>query len=203
MGRIGFGQLSALNDETLAPGKGIPLHAHENMEIISIPLSGTLRHQDSRGAIHIIAPGHVHLLSAGRGITHWEYNHSAHDPVHYLQVWISPKSRMTPTSYTQAAIDAANTTNHVSLIAAPRASSGLVAIDQDAFVSLVTMGPDTELQYSKHLPTSGVYVFVIEGHVKVGADELTQSSGFGLVDAVIPAFQARERSTILCVETPI
>jgi redox-sensitive bicupin YhaK (pirin superfamily) len=75
MGRLGFGRLWALNAETLAPGQGIPLHAHENMEILSIPLSGTLRHQDSRGATHIIATGDIHILSAGLGVTHWEYNH--------------------------------------------------------------------------------------------------------------------------------
>ncbi|MDY6983526.1 MAG: pirin family protein, partial [Pseudomonadota bacterium] len=132
--RNGFGALRALNEEVLAPGAAIPLHAHENVEIVSLPLAGCLRHQDSRGASHVIEPGDVHLLSAGRGITHWEHNHSAHASAHYLQLWIHPRAAFTPARYEQGRIDAVLTENRFLCLAAPM--GGLVRLDQQAWISL-------------------------------------------------------------------
>jgi quercetin 2,3-dioxygenase len=203
MGRLGFGQLWALNEALLAPGKGMPLHAHENMEIISIPLAGTLRHQDSRGVSHTIAPGDIHVLSAGLGITHWEYNNSTQESAHYLQLWISPKSRMTPTHYAQATLAEGSTTNHFRLVVAPAEASGLVEINQDAFISLARLEPGTTLGHTKYLNTNGVYVFVIEGRITVGIDELLGGDGLGLTESALPAFHALEQSTVLCIEVPL
>src|ERR1051326_5584352 len=44
-----FGLLRVLNDDTVAPSMGFGMHPHDNMEIVTIPLSGTLEHKDSMG----------------------------------------------------------------------------------------------------------------------------------------------------------
>ena len=45
--RMNFGALRVLNDDRVAPGKGFGTHPHKNMEIISIPLKGKLKHGDN------------------------------------------------------------------------------------------------------------------------------------------------------------
>lgn len=201
MRKLGFGQLWALNAETLAPGKGIPLHAHENMEIVSIPLSGTLRHQDSRGATHIIAPGDIHLLSAGLGVTHWEYNHSPNEPAHYVQAWICPKSRMTPTRYAQGTLDDCH--GRFCLIAAPAGCDGVVEINQDAFVSFARLPSGAEMQYSKFGKANGLHVFVIDGRLEIGTEALAGGSGLCLVAQESPVLQVLAPARVLCVEVPL
>ena len=47
--KMNFGTLRVLNDDLIAPGMGFGTHPHENMEIITIPLSGLLKHKDSMG----------------------------------------------------------------------------------------------------------------------------------------------------------
>ncbi|MEO8465565.1 MAG: pirin family protein [Gammaproteobacteria bacterium] len=201
VGKLAFGQLWALNAETLPPGKGIPLHAHENMEIISIPLSGTLRHQDSRGAAHIMAPGDIHVLSAGLGVTHWEYNHSPNEPAHYLQAWISPKSRMTPTRYAQGTL--VDGDGGLCLIAAPHGHDSVVEINQDAFVSLARLPPGIALQYSKYGKANGLHVFVIEGRLDIGGRELAGGCGLSLAGRELPVLQVLAPSRVLCIEVPL
>ncbi len=201
MGKLGFGQLWAFVAATLPPGKSIPLHAHENMEIISIPLSGTLRHRDSRGATHIIAPGDIHVLSAGLGVTHREYNHSANKPAHYLQAWIQPKMRMAPTRYSQGTIGDCD--RGFCLIAAPAGRGSVVEINQDAFVSLARLDRGTEMRYSKYGDANGLHVFVIDGRLNIRRKELAEGSELSLIGHESPVLKALAPSRVLCIEVPL
>ena len=72
--KMHFGPLRVLNDDRVDAGKGFSMHSHQNMEIISIPLSGGLEHQDNMGNRSIIQQGDVQVMSAGKGIFHSEYN---------------------------------------------------------------------------------------------------------------------------------
>ena len=91
--RIHFGALRVLNDDTVAPGEGFGTHPHANMEIVSIPLSGALRHRDSMGYVQELRPGGIQVMSAGTGITHSEFNASDTEPVKFLQIWVLPDAR--------------------------------------------------------------------------------------------------------------
>ena len=91
--RIHFGALRVLNDDTVAPGEGFGTHPHANMEIVSIPLSGALRHRDSMGHAQELRPGGIQVMSAGTGITHSEFNASDTEPVKFLQIWALPDAR--------------------------------------------------------------------------------------------------------------
>ena len=72
--RMNFGALRVLNDDTISPGMGFGTHPHDNMEIITIPLSGDLEHKDSMGNVGAINEGEIQVMSAGTGVYHSEYN---------------------------------------------------------------------------------------------------------------------------------
>ena len=103
--RMHFGVLRVLNDDMVAPGKGFGTHPHKNMEIISIPLEGSLKHEDSMGNISTIKSGDVQVMSAGTGISHSEYNGSHNDHVKFLQIWIIPKQQNVSPRYDQISLD--------------------------------------------------------------------------------------------------
>ena len=103
--RMHFGALRVLNDDAVTGGAGFGTHPHDNMEIISIPLSGDLEHQDSMGNKTVIREGDVQIMSAGTGIMHSEKNHNADEDVRFLQIWVFPNQRELTPSYDQITMD--------------------------------------------------------------------------------------------------
>jgi redox-sensitive bicupin YhaK (pirin superfamily) len=103
--RINFGALRVLNDDTVAAGAGFGTHPHNNMEIITIVLSGALEHKDSMGNIGVIRDNEVQVMSAGKGLQHSEYNHSASEAVTLFQIWIIPNERNVTPRYEQKQFD--------------------------------------------------------------------------------------------------
>ncbi len=100
---ISWGALRVFNDDTIAGGTGFPPHPHRDMEIVTYVLSGGLAHRDSMGNHGVVHPGGVQFMSAGTGVTHSEYNDSAVDPLHLVQMWVLPGRLGTPPSYGQMA----------------------------------------------------------------------------------------------------
>jgi len=90
---VNWGALRVFNDDVVQPGKGFDAHPHRDMEILSYVLEGELEHKDSMGNVGVVRPGAVQYLSAGTGITHAEYNHSADEPLHFVQMWVLPRAR--------------------------------------------------------------------------------------------------------------
>jgi redox-sensitive bicupin YhaK (pirin superfamily) len=91
--RIHFGALRVLNDDIVAGGMGFGTHPHDNMEIITIPLSGQLEHKDSMGNTGVINKGEVQVMSAGTGIQHSEKNKNSDKLVNLLQIWVFPDKK--------------------------------------------------------------------------------------------------------------
>ncbi|CAN5310596.1 pirin family protein [soil metagenome] len=130
---VAFGPLRVINEDRVQPGTGFGTHSHNDMEIISSVLSGQLAHKDSIGNGSMIRPGDVQRMSAGTGVQHSEFNPSADDPVHFLQIWILPKVRGIAPSYEEKRFSAEEKRGRLCLIASPDRADDSVLIHQDAF----------------------------------------------------------------------
>lgn len=201
--RMGFGKLRVINDDVVAPGKGFDTHPHDNMEIVSIPLSGTLRHEDNLGNKHIIKAGEIQLMSAGTGITHSEYNDSNHKQVNFLQIWVIPKVRYVKPYYDQKMFNPNDRHNCFQVIVSPDGCDDSVQINQIAWFSLGSLDPETTINSPIHHHGHGVYLFVIDGQIKVGDETLGKRDGIGLTDLESFDVKAILKSEVLCIEVPM
>ena len=131
---VHYGPLRVINDDYVAPGQGFGKHGHRDMEILTYILEGELEHKDSMGNGSVIRPGDVQRMSAGTGVLHSEFNPSATQRVHLLQVWILPAAERLAPGYEQKHFTAADKRGHLRLIAARGGAQGSVAINQDAQV---------------------------------------------------------------------
>lgn len=102
--RMGFGALRVLNEDRIAPGAGFARHPHADMDILTLPLSGRVRHADSLGNVAEIRPGEVQLMRAGTGIEHEEANPSPDEAAHLLQIWLIPDRPGGAPAYQQIAL---------------------------------------------------------------------------------------------------
>ena len=177
---MGFGSLRVINEDRVAPGMGFGTHPHRDMEIVSYVLDGSLEHRDSMGTGSVIRPGDVQRLSAGTGVTHSEFNGSKSAPVHFLQIWIEPKSNGIAPSYEQKNFSAADKKGRLRLVASPDGADGSVTIHQDAWVyATVLDGADAVTQ-----PVDAahrVYVHVARGEVEVNGKHLVAGDGLKIV----------------------
>jgi quercetin 2,3-dioxygenase len=105
---VSFGRLLVNNDDVVRAGSGYADHPHSEAEIITWVLSGSLVHEDSFGNSGIVYPGLAQRMSAGSGIVHSERNDAYQidptrpvEPVHFIQMWITPDEAGTPPSYQQ------------------------------------------------------------------------------------------------------
>jgi redox-sensitive bicupin YhaK (pirin superfamily) len=129
---VAYGPLRVINDDRVLPGQGFGKHGHRDMEIVTYILDGELEHKDSMGNGSVIRVGDVQRMSAGTGVTHSEFNPSATQEVHFLQIWVLPEALRLPPGYEQKHFTAADKRGRLRLIAAPRGAEGAVLIHQDA-----------------------------------------------------------------------
>ncbi|NMG74494.1 pirin family protein [Aromatoleum diolicum] len=173
---MGFGPLRVINEDRVVPGEGFPTHGHRDMEIISYVLDGALEHKDSIGTGSVIRPGDVQRMSAGIGISHSEYNHSASEPVHFLQIWIVPATGGLRPGYEQRHFPREERTGCLRLIASADGREGSVTVHQD--VQLFTTLLDGDRRASLELTEGRVaWVQVARGEVVVNGQRLTEGDG--------------------------
>jgi len=200
--RIHFGALRVLNDDTVAAGMGFGKHPHDNMEIVSIPLSGDLEHQDTTGRHEIIKQGDVQIMNAGSGIAHSEKNANRDKEVKFLQIWVLPKEKNITPRYEQKTFTIADRTNKLQTVVAPD-NSNAVWINQDAWFTLGNFDKGATDSYQLHKTESGVYAFVIKGEVSLNGIELQERDGFGITDVTQIDIKATSDTEILLMEIPM
>lgn len=201
--RMHFGVLRVLNDDTIAPAMGFPTHPHDNMEIITIPLEGDLKHKDNMGNGTIIKNGDIQVMSAGTGITHSEFNANKGDYCKLLQIWLFPNKRNVTPRYDQIAIRSLAKENSLYQVLSPNKDDDGVWIHQNAWFNIGEYDKPTTETYSLHKKENGVYLFVIEGKLNIDNYSLEKRDGYGTWDTDKIEFTAEKSSKVLLMELPM
>lgn len=203
--KVQFGVLRVLNDDTIAAGMGFGTHPHENMEIITIPLEGGLKHSDSMGNEGVIGFGEVQVMSAGTGILHSEMNASPTERAKTLQLWVFPERQNVTPRYDQKSFDLASRINTFVTVVSPHDSNEGTAlwVYQQTYFSLGIFEKDASVNYTIKIPGNGVYLFVIEGQVLIGGKTLQTKDALGIIDTDHFDMVIQEHAKILLVEVPM
>jgi quercetin 2,3-dioxygenase len=201
--RIHFGTLRVLNDDTVAAGMGFGQHPHDNMEIVSIPTFGDLKHKDSMGNETIIKEGDIQVMSAGSGLMHSEMNANRDKEVQFFQIWILPNKKNVAPRYGQYTIDTNKMHNNLLQVLGPNADEEGVWIHQDAWFSMGQMDKGFQIGYSVKKAGNGVYAFVIEGDVTINGQSLNRRDGLGIEGAEKLDISADSDAKILLMEVPM
>ncbi len=186
---MGFHALRVINQDIIAPGGGIATHSHQDMEIITYVLRGELAHKDSLGTIATIRAGEVQRMSAGRGISHSEYNASSTEPVELLQIWIQPEQNDIVPGYEQKDIGTTNHDGALQAIVRKGGGSGALDIHQDATLFRGLLKAGTAVNHALE-NNRAVWVQMIAGYASVSGEALSAGDAIGFVNTEALAFFA-------------
>jgi hypothetical protein len=201
--KVHFGALRVLNDDIVAAGKGFGTHPHDNMEIITIPLVGSLEHKDSMGNGSVITSGEIQNMSAGSGITHSEFNPLPDKEVNLLQIWIFPKLRDISPRYGQLRYDSKKLVNNLVCFVSPIADDSTLWINQEAWISLSKPSEGTDVVYHVNKTGNGLFLFVIGGEAEAGGQILGLRDAIGIWDAEEITVKAVKDSFLLFLDIPM
>jgi redox-sensitive bicupin YhaK (pirin superfamily) len=193
---MGFRSLRVINEDWVAPNTGFPTHPHRDMEIITYVLEGKLEHKDSLGTGSVILPGDGQRMTAGSGIRHSEFNPSAAEPVHLLQIWIHPEKEGLKPSYEQKSFPEAEKRGKLRLIASREASEGSVKINQDAKLYVSLLKPEEEVAHEFAAGRHG-WLQVARGAVELNGKELGRGDGAAISNEKKLTIKATEDSEVL------
>ncbi len=203
--RLQFGMLRVLNDDIVGSGMGFGTHPHDNMEIITIPQYGSLKHRDSLGNEGIINPGEIQVMSAGTGVEHSEVNASKTEPISLFQIWIISEEKNVKPRYDQKNISSLLIPNKMNYVVKPKqfANDGELWIHQQAFISIGEFPDSTDLSYKLNSKNHGAYILVINGTVGVENEVLNKRDAIGLYDAEHVDLSVSKDSKVLIIEVPM
>ncbi len=182
--RMGFRSLRVINDDSLSerlrqrviPGAGFGTHGHRDMEILTYVLEGELAHKDSLGTGSVIRPGDVQIMSAGTGIQHSEFNNSASEPVHFLQIWMLPDRQNIAPRYDQRDFPLTEKQSKLRLVASKDGREGSVVIHQDINLYVSVLSTGDRIEFETH-PNRFTWVQVVKGMVALNGESLREGDG--------------------------
>lgn len=173
---MGFRTLRVINEDRITGGAGFGTHPHQNMEILTWVLDGSLEHKDSTGGGSVIRPGTIQRMSAGSGITHSEFNHSKTDSAHLLQIWLLPEKRGLTPSYEEKTFDPGEWSGKFRVLASPSARDGSVAIHQDVELSVADFAAGQSTTETIR-PGRHAWVQIVSGRHTINGHEVEAGDG--------------------------
>ena len=193
---MGFGPLRVINEDRVKPGQGFGTHGHKNMEILTYVIEGALAHKDSMGTGSVIRPGDVQRMSAGTGIRHSEFNASKTEPVHFLQIWITPEKDGIQPSYEEKTFSPAEKQGELRLIGSRDARNGSLEIHQDVDLYATRLSTAQSVTHSLG-DGRKVWVQVVRGSVTLNETELRAGDGVALEGAQSIELTGRSDAEVL------
>ena len=173
---MGFRALRVINDDRVAPGMGFGTHPHRDMEIFSYVLEGAIEHKDSLGNGRVLKPGQIQLMSAGRGVTHSEFNPSQSESLRLLQIWIQPRARGLTPSYTEWLPKPEHAHAAKVLVISPDGRDGSATIHQDVDVYRLRLQPGQTVTHTL-LRGRGAWLQVANGALEFNGVPLSTGDG--------------------------
>jgi len=177
--RMGFGNLRVLNEDRVIPGSGFAPHRHESMDILTIVLSGALRHEDNQGNVQTIRAGEAQLMSAGTGIEHAEWNASKTEPAHFLQIWMIPDTEGGAPSYAQTVLP--DEPGTLTIAGGPH-SDALLPLRSTSTIRLIRSGAERDAVDCAAVggPDAKTFVQIVSGIIRVEGERLSAGDGLQL-----------------------
>lgn len=200
---IRFGLLRVLNDDEVQGGNGFGEHPHDNMEIITIPLEGAIRHKDSMGFEGVVKAGEIQVMSAGTGITHSEFNASETEWGKLLQIWIFPRAKNLKSRYDQMVVNLKENTINTLVTPETMQETGSLWIQQDAWITRGKIAAGTPIEYKIKKEGNGVFIFLIDGKIITGNNSLNRRDAIGISETSEVQITAELASDILFIEVPM
>ena len=204
--KVHFGALRVLNDDVIAPKMGFGTHPHDNMEIITIPLKGILKHKDSmQNAWQSVVPGEVQVMSAGTGLQHSEINGSKDEHLGLFQIWIIPNKQQVTPRYDQKTFIAGDRKNKLQTLVTSIDGNheGSLKIHQDAIISRMDLDKGKAFQYQLKSKHHGVYLMTIYGTINVSGNRLETRDAIGISETDSFEMHAETSASLLFVEVPM
>lgn len=202
--KMHFGKLRVLNDDIVAPSRGFDVHPHQDMEIITIPLAGALKHGDNMGNEGIIRSGEVQVMSAGTGVRHSEHNASDTEKLNLFQIWIFTDEGGHPPRYDQKKFSPEERQGKWQLLVSPDGRDDSLWIHQNAFISQYSSNGSKDAKYNLNAEKNGVYFMLIDGSAEIENYMLQarDAAGFWTFnDSLNIVF--KEKSNLLAIEVPM
>ncbi len=200
---MGYSNLRVINEDRVAPGTGFSTHGHRDMEIITYPLTGSIRHQDSTGGSGLITHGEIQVMHAGTGIRHSEINGSVSEPLHLLQIWIEPNAVGVAPGYEQDKLDPTLLGEHFALAVAPVGSADAAPFRIHADARLFVAWPKAGTEITQALkPARRHYLHVARGGLKSGEQALKAGDALLIEGERSVLFTASVDSEVLLFELP-
>ena len=203
---IHFGALRVLNDDFIQGGMGFGMHPHDNMEIISVPLKGAMKHRDSMSNKWIpLEAGEVQIMSAGTGVVHSEMNNHPSEEVNLFQIWVIPKYQQVEPRYDQKTFSPEDRKNKLQVLvnSLEEEANGALQIHQDAQISRIDLDNGQEYDYELRSDNHGVFVMVISGEIEVGEHKLSQRDSISIDKVEDFKIKASSDTELLFVEVPM
>ncbi len=198
-----FGTLIAFNDDAVEVGRGFGLHPHQNMEIISVMLKGTMNHKDDMGYVNTVKEGGVQIMSAGSGLRHEEWN-VGDEEVNFLQIWIEPKLHNIRPRYQAREFPRLQRVNQLTIIVNCEEGLGHCWINQNAKISLGYFDKETEMDYHFNKANKAVFLFMMEGQISINEQiTLGKREAVGIWDTTSIRLKITPGCEFIIIETVI
>jgi quercetin 2,3-dioxygenase len=198
---MNWGALRVFNDDTVQPGQGFGTHPHRDMEIVTYVFSGRLEHRDSDGNRGVPEPGEVQVMSAGTGILHSEYNHSKQSPVHFIQLWILPRTKGLKPRWEQRRFTRDERAGKLLPVVSSGDLNGTLAIDQDALIYVSALDARQQVVHKSRTGRKA-YLFVTEGSVNVNGNALNAGDQARIADETELKLKADRDAELMLLDLP-
>ena len=176
----GFHSLIVMNNDIIKPGGGFATHAHDNAEIFTYVISGSLEHKDSMGNGSIIQAGDLQYMSAGSGVRHSEFNPSPREKTELYQIWMEPKERGGNPLYAEKKLGQGTVSNELKLLFSGDGRDGSTEIRQDAEFWFGQIDQDRTIVLHPEATLPHVWIQVVSGKMQVGRTHLEQADGLAI-----------------------